>query len=98
MLQSLGATRANIRSRYFVHALAVGAVGGLLGVALGYGFLAVFNAYAAASSPVPVPLVTPSWLSLGVGFAAAVGSSLLFTLYPAQLAARASIAEAVKES
>lgn len=98
VLRSLGATRRDIRGRYFADALAVGVVGGLLGVAFGYGFLAVFNLYLAASSPVPTPPVTPSWLSLGVGFAAAVGSSLLFTLYPAQLAARASIADAVKEA
>lgn len=98
VLRSLGATRADIRGRYFMDALVVGVVGGLFGVVLGYGFLAVFNAYVAASSPTPVPPVTLSWLSLGVGFAAAVGSSLLFTLYPAQLAAGASIAEAVKES
>ena len=97
VLRSLGATRADIRGRYFADALAVGVVGGLLGTALGYGFLVVFNAYVAASSPSPVPPVALSWLSLGVGFAAAVGSSLLFTLYPAGLAAGANIAEAVKE-
>ena len=79
-------------------ALAAGVVGGLFGTALGYGFVVVFNAYVAASSPAPVPPVTLSWLSLAVGFAAAVGSSLLFTLYPAGLAAGANIAEAVKES
>lgn len=97
VLRSLGATRGDIRNRYFVDALVVGVVGGFLGVALGYGFLAVFNGYVAASSPAPAPLVTLSWPSLAVGFAAAVGSSLLLTLYPAQLAAGASIAEAVKE-
>ena len=98
VLRSLGATRADIRSRYFADALAVGVVGGLFGTALGYGFLAVFNLYVTASSPAPVPPVTLSWPSLTVGFAAAVGSSLLFTLYPAGLAAGANIAEAVKEA
>ena len=98
VLRSLGATRADIRGRYFMDALAAGVVGGLFGTALGYGFVVVFNAYVAASSPAPVPPVTLSWLSLAVGFAAAVGSSLLFTLYPAGLAAGANIAEAVKEA
>ena len=97
ILRSLGATRRAIRSRYLVDALAIGVVGGLLGLALGYGFLAVFNSYVAASSPTPVPNIAPSLLSLGIGFASAVGSSLLFTLYPAQLAAQASIVSAVKE-
>lgn len=97
ILRSLGATRLAIRNRYFVESLAVGVVGGLAGVALGYGFLVVFNGYVAASSPNPVQAVTPSFLSLGVGLASAIGLSLLFTVYPAQLAAQASIVSAVKE-
>ena len=97
ILRSLGATRANIRSQYFTAALIMGVVGGLAGVALGYGFLAVFNLYVAAASSTQVEAVTPSLVSLGIGLASAVGLSLLFTIYPAQLAARASIVAAVKE-
>ena len=97
ILRSLGATRANIRGQYFTTALITGVVGGLAGIALGYGFLAVFNLYVAAASPTQIEAVRPSLLSLGTGLASAVGLSLLFTIYPAQLAARASIVAAVKE-
>ena len=97
ILRSLGATRANIRGQYFTTALIMGVVGGLAGVALGYGFLAVFNLYVAAASSAQVEAVRPSLLSLSTGLASAIGLSLLFTIYPAQLAARASIVAAVKE-
>ena len=97
ILRSLGATRADIRGQYFTTALIMGVVGGLAGVALGYGFLAVFNLYVAAASPTQMEAVRPSLLSLSTGLVSAIGLSLLFTIYPAQLAARASIVAAVKE-
>jgi putative ABC transport system permease protein len=97
ILRSLGATRAIIRNQYLSNALILGSVGGVLGVALGYALLWAFNSYVATANPDALGLA-PSLLALLIGFASALGISAVFALYPALLASRMNVVEALKES
>jgi putative ABC transport system permease protein len=97
ILRSLGATRAIIRNQYLSNALVLGSVGGVLGVALGYLLLLAFNNYIATANPDALGLF-PSRLTLVIGFASALGISAVFALYPALLASRLNVVEALKGS
>lgn len=96
ILRSLGATRTTIRNRYLSDALLLGSLGGLLGVVLGYGLLFVFNRYVAAASTTQIT-TSPSLLALLIGLLSAVGISAVFALYPALLASRLNVVDALKE-
>lgn len=89
--RSLGATRARVAQQVLAEALALGALGGLLGVAAGYGLLRAYDAYLHSLSrgfPSQAFTISLPWSAalLGVGIALLV--SLLFGLYPAVVAAR----------
>jgi putative ABC transport system permease protein len=96
ILRSLGATRTTIRNQYLADALLLGAIGGVFGVALGYGLLFAFNLYVATASSTPIT-TSPSLLALLVGLLSAVGMSAVFALYPALLASRLNVVDALKE-
>ena len=85
--KAVGATRSSILTQFMVEAVVVSGLGGVLGVAGGYGVSALVNfAQQAALHNVPVPMYVPLWtVGLGVGFAMGVG--LFFGIYPAYRAA-----------
>lgn len=94
--RSLGATRSAIRNQFLGEAALLGAVGGLLGVAAGYGLHVLYRGYTedlyggyGETFSVPVALGALS-LALLV--------SLLFGLYPAVLASRVRIIEALEQA
>lgn len=86
---ALGATPANVLAQFLLEALTLSLVGGLLGIAIGYG-TARYLAYKFGWAV----LVDPGIVVLSVGFSAAVG--VVFGLYPAQKAARLDPIEALR--
>jgi putative ABC transport system permease protein len=79
--KSLGATRRDIRRQFFVEAVALSALGGLLGVAAGWALAAM------VSSVSPLPARVTLW-SVGVALALGAGTGIVFGVYPATRAAR----------
>lgn len=97
--RSLGATRGAILRRFLAEALLLGLLGGLLGLAASYGVLAVYQSYmrsyyASISRTFSIHL---SWPAVVIGLVAALVMSVLFGLYPAWLASRTKIVEALRE-
>jgi ABC-type antimicrobial peptide transport system permease subunit len=88
---ALGATPADILSQFLVEAALLGAIGGVLGIALGYGV-----SWGATSivPEFPEPHI-PAWaVALAFVFSASVG--VFFGLYPAAKAARHDPIEALR--
>jgi putative ABC transport system permease protein len=92
VLRSIGASRSNIRSRYLFDSLTLGIVGGVLGIILGWLLVLVFNPDIAQSLQIQL-----SPLAVIIGFIMACLLSTLFALYPAMLASRTNIINALKE-
>jgi putative ABC transport system permease protein len=89
--RSLGATRTTVAGQVLAEALALGLLGGLLGIAAGQGLLQAYNAYLKAASGGLEPAlftVTLPWSAALLGVALAMFISLLFGLYPALAASR----------
>lgn len=89
--RSLGASRRIIATQVLFEALVLGAVGGVLGLAAGYGLIHAYHSYLdSLSAGLEVTSVGPSLRLvsslLGVGLALVV--SLVFGLYPAAVATR----------
>ena len=99
ILRSLGATRSQILWQFLNESLLLGALGGVLGVAAGYGLHTLFNNYqtAAYGEDYAVFLVPFPWLALPVGLGLALLTSLLFGFYPAYQASRLRPVEALRE-
>lgn len=98
ILRSLGATRTAIARRYLGNAAALGGLGGVLGVGLGYALVAAFNAYIRAADPQQAQafIIGFSLPVVGVGFVLALLVTTLFALYPAIVAARTDVVDALK--
>ena len=98
VLRSLGATRVAIVRRYLADALTLGALGGALGVGLGFVLVAVFNSYIRAADPQRAPLYTVGFSlpAVLIGFLLSLVVTLLFALYPALVAARTNVVTALK--
>lgn len=96
--RSLGATRAAIRNQFLREALILGAVGGVLGVAAGYGLLELYAHYSESVWEGSSAFFTFSWPAAGASFGVALAVSALFGLYPAVLASRTRIVESLKEA
>jgi ABC-type antimicrobial peptide transport system permease subunit len=79
--KSVGARQRDIRRQFLAEAVALATLGGLLGVASGWG-LAL-----AISSASPLPARVTAW-SVGVAIALGAGIGVLFGVYPASRAAR----------
>lgn len=98
VLRSLGASRTAIIRRYLADALVLGSLGGVLGVGLGFGLTGIFNAYIKTANPEQAQLyvVGLSLPAVGVGLLLAMLATLLFGLYPAVVAARTNVVDALK--
>ncbi len=79
--KAVGATARDIRRQFLAEAVALATLGGILGVAFGWGFARLI----AAVSPLPAR-VTP-W-SVGVAIALGAGVGIIFGVVPAARAAR----------
>ena len=79
--KALGATKANILLQFLVESLVLCFLGGLLGVALGYGGAEALSRFASWNTAVPLEAV-------GVALGFSVGIGLFFGIFPAQRAAR----------
>ena len=99
ILRSLGATRSSILWQFLNESLLLGALGGVFGVAAGYGLYTLFNDYQTAvyGEDTTAFLVAFPWLALPVGFGLALLTSLLFGFYPAWQASRLRPVEALRE-
>jgi putative ABC transport system permease protein len=91
ILKALGATRQDILLQFLIEALALCMIGGLIGVALGYGLGALVAAVLPGFPPAHVPL----WaVGLSFGFCAAVG--VIFGIIPAAKAAQLDPIDALR--
>ena len=98
VLRSLGATRAAIVRRYLADALTLGALGGALGVELGFVLVGVFNSYIRAADPQGAQVYTVGFSlpAILIGLLLSLAVTLLFALYPALVAARTNVVTALK--
>jgi putative ABC transport system permease protein len=88
--KAIGATQRNILLQFLFEAMVLTALGGLLGIFVGWA-IAVIIRTVAPSLPASVSMF---WV--GVGFATAVGTGMIFGLYPAYRAAILSPIEALR--
>lgn len=96
--RSLGATRSAIRKQFLGEALTLGALGGVIGVAAGYGLYAVYRGYMESLYEGYGDFFTFSLPAALAAFGVALLVSLLFGLYPANLASGVRIVETLKEA
>jgi putative ABC transport system permease protein len=88
--KAIGATQQNILLQFLFEAMALTAVGGLLGILTGWGIALLIRTVA------PFLPASVSLFWIGVGFMTAVGTGLIFGLYPAYRAAILSPIEALR--
>jgi putative ABC transport system permease protein len=79
--KALGATRRDIRRQFLVEAVALSTLGGLLGVAGGWGLALL------VSAATPLPAQVTAW-SVATALTLGAGTGILFGVYPAVRAAR----------
>ncbi len=91
ILKALGATRSDILLQFLIEAVLLCLVGGLIGIALGYGV----GALAATLMPGFPPAYVPTWaILLSFGFSAGVG--VVFGIIPAAKAAKLDPIDALR--
>jgi putative ABC transport system permease protein len=87
--KAIGAVRRDIVQQFLTEAMTLGAVGGIIGVALGLGIAAVVRTLEL------LPTTTPLW-SIVVGLVVSISIGLFFGIYPAYKAARLDPVEALR--
>ncbi len=91
ILKALGATRQDILLQFLIEAMALTMIGGLVGIAIGYGLGALVAAMLPGFPAAHVPL----WaVGLSFGFCAAVG--IIFGIVPAAKAAQLNPIDALR--
>ena len=91
ILKALGATRGDIVLQFLIEAVLLSLLGGLIGLAIGYGV----GALAAMLLPGFPPAHVPLWaIFLSVGFSAAVG--IVFGILPAAKASQLDPIDALR--
>ncbi len=86
--KAIGAKRRNILTQFLVESVVVSAVGGIIGIILGFGLGKLI------ASVSPLPATVSMWsIFLGIGFSSIVG--IFFGLYPAGKAARLNPVDAL---
>jgi putative ABC transport system permease protein len=88
--KAIGATQRNILLQFLFEAMVLTALGGLLGILVGWAIAVIIRTLA------PFLPASVSLLWVGVGFATAVGTGMIFGLYPAYRAAILSPIEALR--
>jgi len=82
LLKALGATPGQIRGLFFAEAALLSAIGSMVGLVLGYaGSFVIGQIY-------PVLPVAPPWWAVLAATATALGTGILFSVWPARRAAR----------
>jgi putative ABC transport system permease protein len=87
--KAIGARRRNVLWQFLVESVVISAVGGIIGIGMGFGL----GKLIAAISPLPASVTLWS-IFLGLGFSSAVG--IFFGIYPASKAARLNPIEALR--
>jgi putative ABC transport system permease protein len=87
--KAIGARRRDILWQFLIESVAISAIGGLIGIGVGF----LLGVLIAAVSPIPAAITLPSVI-LGIGFSSSVG--IFFGIYPASKAARLSPIEALR--
>ncbi len=94
--KALGAKRADITAQFLLESIAICIVGGVIGVAVGYGAAWLLASFAGSSLGYEnlVPVITPQTALLAAGICCGIG--VLFGFYPARRAARLDPVEALR--
>jgi putative ABC transport system permease protein len=79
--KALGASQTDIRRQFLVETICLSILGGLIGVAVGWGLAAAVNQFT------PLPARVTGW-SVGVALLLGAGTGVIFGVYPATRAAR----------
>jgi len=87
--KAVGATATNILLQFLIEAATLSILGGLLGIAGGFGACALITAIAGFPT-----VISPVWVAISFGTAAAIG--LFFGIYPAYKAAQLDPIEALR--
>ena len=88
--KAVGATRKKIMTQFLFEAMALTALGGVLGILAGAGLTALIR----NAAPFLPATMSPLWVVLG--FSTSVATGLIFGLYPAYKAARLDPIEALR--
>ena len=97
ILRSVGASRRDIVRRFLAASLRLGLVGGVLGVGMSYALVQVFNAYVRSAGQTDfIPRLGLSLPTLALGCGLAFVLSLLSGVYPALLASRLRVVDALE--
>ena len=93
--KALGAKRRHIMMQFIIEAGATSAIGGLLGIAMGYGLSAVASAMIAAGLQQEMSVV-PTMSSVLTAFGISAGIGIFFGYLPARKAARLNPIDALR--
>ena len=94
--KALGAKERTILAQFVVEAATTSALGGVLGIALGYAVSMAANKVLPMFTSGTTVTVSPSFNSIAVAFGISVGIGVLFGYLPAKRAARLNPIEALR--